>query len=112
MQILTEDAILKCNHGGLVAIKPSQDLVTIESREVLVEVDPEKKSISGCPNVGVAIKPCQLTLTVQAGYSDLIRIKERRACLDTITGLTEGTPPGTVHYRMRDPGQEFVSENG
>lgn len=111
MKILTEDAVLVCNHLlGTVQNKPSQEWVTIGGRKVLVENDPEGRPISGCPNVGVTIKPCQLTLRVNAGYSEWIRIDGRPVCLDTVDGLTEGTPPGTVHYRVRQPGQDFVSE--
>jgi hypothetical protein len=47
---------------------------------------------------------------VQEGYSEYIRVENCRVCLDTITGLTDGTPPGKVMYVVRDAGQEFVSE--
>ena len=111
MKLLTVDALLICNHIlGTVGIKATQDLVTIEGRRVLVETDPEGRPITGCPNFGAAIKPCQNTLRVQEGYSDWMRIEGRRICLDTVTGLTDGTPPGVVMYRVRDPGQELVAE--
>ena len=29
-------------------------------------------------------------------------------CLDSVRGLTDGTPPGTVHYQVRSPGQDWV----
>ena len=113
MKILTEDAVLVCKHElGTVGIRPTQDLVTVEERRVLVENDPEGRPITACPNIGATIKPCQLTLKVQVGYSDLVRIDGRRMCLDTVTGLTDGTPPGTVKYKVRSPGQELVSEVG
>ena len=111
MQILTEDAILVCNHElGRVGIKPTQSLVTVVGRAVLVEQDPEGRPISSCPNIGAVIKPCTATLPVRVGYSDLLRIEGRRICLDTVTGLTDGTPPGTVPYKVRAAGQEFVAE--
>jgi hypothetical protein len=111
VRFLTEDAVLVCKHElGLVQIGASQTLVTIRKRKVLVERDPEGKPIVGCPNYGPVIKPCTSTLVVQKGYSDLIRIDQRRVCLDTVTGLTDGTPPGTVKYEVRSPGQELVSE--
>ena len=31
---------------------------------------------------------------------------------DTVTGLTDGTPPGGVKYHVREPGQDFVAEGG
>jgi hypothetical protein len=111
MRWLTEDAVLVCAHElGIVNIVATQDLVTVERRCVLVETDPESRPIKGCPNVGPTIKPCGQTLRVQSGYSDLIRIDGRRVCLDTVTGLTDGTPPGTVPYKVRSPGQTLVAE--
>jgi len=60
--------------------------------------------------MGVGIRPCLTTLKVTAGYSNLIRIAGRRVCLDTITGLTDGTPPGLVKYKVNNAGQPFVQE--
>jgi hypothetical protein len=111
MMILTEDPDICCQHvGGKVILHPLQGLVTIAGRRVLVEPDPEGKSIVGCPNVGPTIKPCQTTLKVEAGYSEFLRIDGRRICLDTVTGLTDGTPPGVVKYTVHDPGQHLFSE--
>lgn len=110
MKILTEDAKLFCKHGpGQVHNKPTQKFVTIEGRRVLVERDPEGCSITGCPSV-VPFKPCLITLVVQKGYSNFIRIDGRHICLDTVTGFTDGTPPGVAMYEVRFPGQEFVLE--
>lgn len=110
MLLLTEDAKVYCKHGpGKVSIKGTQELVTIAGRKVLVETDPEGRSIAGCPSV-VPFKPCLTSLVVQKGYSHFIRIENRRLCLDTVTGFTDGTPPGVVMYEVRDAGQHFVSE--
>jgi hypothetical protein len=111
MRLLTEDAVVICNHVlGRVGIRPAQGWVRIDGRRVLVDDDPEGRPISGCPNVGATIKPCQRTLRVQVGYSDWVRIEGKGVCLDTVSGLTDGTPPGTVHYRVQSPGQDLVSE--
>ena len=111
MNWLTQDALLTCSHeSGFVAIAPSQNLVTINGRRVLVAVDPETKPIAGCPWVGPGMKPCLLTLKVTKGYSRLIRIGGRQVCLDTVSGLTDGTPPGTFKYAVRSPGQALVEE--
>ena len=110
MLALTEDAGLFCTHGpGKVSIAATQEFVTVEGRKLLIEPDPVGRSISGCPSV-VPFKPCLTTLAVQKGYSRFIRIAERRLCLDTVTGFTDGTPPGVVMYVVRFAGQEFVSE--
>ncbi|MDQ5824436.1 MAG: hypothetical protein M3441_09555 [Chloroflexota bacterium] len=116
MKWLTEDAKLICKHGGRVANRPSQAWVTVEGRKVLIEPDPEGRSISMCPNININIKPCTNTLKVTKGYSDFIFVvidgKKFPVSLDTVTGLTDGTPPGTVHYIVKDPGQQLVTEGG
>ena len=86
-----------------------QGFVFVQNRKVLVENDPENRLIVGCPNIGATIKPCTFTLAALGGYSNLLRINNRRVCLDTVTGLTDGTPPGMVKYEVRDPGQALVT---
>lgn len=111
MLLLTDAAHVVCKHElGKVIVSGVQTLVTIDGRPVLVEPDPQGRPIVGCPNIGATIKPCLLALPVQAGYSDWIRIDGRRVCLDTVTGLTDGTPPGVVKYEVRFAGQVFVTE--
>jgi hypothetical protein len=111
MRVLTNAARLTCKHMiGEVHILRFQDFVTIEGHSVLRSNDPELSLITGCPNAGPTIKPCTLTLAAFEGYSSLVFIEGIPVCLDTITGLTDGTPPGTVDYIVRDPGQAFVNE--
>ncbi len=109
---LTEDAKLVCKHGGRVNIVATQTFVTIKGRKVLVARDPEGKSIDDCPNYGPTVRPCTTTLAVQTGYSEWLRIAGLRVCLDSVTGLTDGTVPGTVKYKVLDSGQPFVQEAG
>jgi hypothetical protein len=111
MLVLTEDAGVYCKHMGKVSIAATQNLVTIAGRKVLVATDPEGRSISLCPNT-IPFKPCTSTLVVDQGYSEWIRVDGRRLCLDTVSGFTDGTPPGVVKYVVFDPGQQFVSELG
>jgi hypothetical protein len=109
MKILTIDALLVCDHElGHVSNQATQDLVTVAGRKVLVENNPEGRTIARCPNISATMKPCQHTLKVQQGYSTFIRIMGHAICLDTVTGMTDGTPPGTVHYKVRSPGQTLV----
>ncbi|MGK7872179.1 MAG: hypothetical protein AB4426_02330 [Xenococcaceae cyanobacterium] len=111
MYLLTENAKIVCQHElGRVNLNNSQNLVTVEGKFLLVEKDPEGRAIAGCPNYGATIKPCTRTLVVQKGYSDLVRIQGKRVCLDTVSGLTDGTPPGTVCYEVRQAGQNLVRE--
>ncbi len=108
---LTEDATLVCAHElGQVQNVPTQNVVTIEKRRVLVATDPEGKAIKGCPNVGAAIKPCMTTLKVAVGYSPFITVEGHSVSLDSVTGFTDGTPPMTVKYKVRHAGQPFVGE--
>lgn len=113
MKLLTENALVVCEHElGIVKNNPTQSLVRILNLRVLVEIDPEGRQISACPNYGITIKPCLVTLKVQVGYSDFVRIEGRRICLDTVTGFTDGTPPGLIHYKVNNPGQTLVTEVG
>ena len=109
MLVLTLDALLSCDHAlGLVRMSARQDFVRVGGRPMLIEGDPVSRPIVGCPNIGVGIKPCTSTLAAE-GHSTLVRIAGRGICLDRLVGVTDGTPPATVKYRVRDPGQHFVS---
>jgi hypothetical protein len=110
MFFLTEDATIVCDHRlGVVTNVPTQNLVMINQRRILVEPDPEGKFIKGCPNYGPTVKPCTATLVVKEGYSGFIRIDGWPVCLEPVTGLTDGTPPGVVNYIVIEPGQGLVS---
>lgn len=108
MKILVERGVIRCGHDGSVVNVPSQTWVRINSSPVLVEADPRGRGIQMCPNMGVNIKPCTLTLAVHQGYSGYIRIDRQAICLDCVEGFTDGTPPGSVRYTVRTPGQLFV----
>jgi hypothetical protein len=111
MYLLTEDAVLKCNHKtGRVVNQLSQKLVTIAGKRVMVEDDPQGRTILWCNNISANNKPCTKTLAVQRGYSDLLRVMGKRISLDTVTGKTDGTLPGMVDYTVTTPGQDLVSE--
>ena len=111
MHYLTQDAIVVCAHElGTVSAKSNQNLVTINGKPILVETDLAKQPIIGCPNFGTTITPCLITEPANTGYSLLVRINGQRACLDTITGLTNGSPPGLLKYKVRHCGQNLISE--
>ena len=111
MLVLTQLATVLCQHKlGAVSIVPTQDVVSVEQKFVLIEPNPESRPIAGCPMYGALIKPCTQTYEVKKGYSSLMRIDGKRICLDNVTGLTNGTPPGSVPYNVAFAGQVFVSE--
>ncbi|WP_426513863.1 hypothetical protein ACPPVO_26570 [Dactylosporangium sp. McL0621] len=105
MKLVTLAAVVRCGHDGRVQNAASQTWVRAAGRPVLVDADPERRPIAGCPNIGPTMKPCTTTLAVSAGYSSWLRIDGRRIVLSNLDGLTDGTVPGTVHYTVRDPGQ-------
>lgn len=110
MDWLTVDGTLVCAHeAGSVELVATQQLVTINGRAVLVEPDPEGRPIAHCPWVQPGFMPCVLTLKA-TGYSSRIRIDGRCVGLDTVVGVTNGTPAGTFQYTVRRPGQTLVSE--
>lgn len=102
---------MACAHQGSVKMESGQSLVRVMGNKVLVAHDPEGKAISACPNVGATIKPCASTLKVKEGYSNFVKIEDRQVCLETIKGLTDGTPPGIVEYFVVNTGQNLVKEN-
>jgi hypothetical protein len=110
MRWLTEDAILLCDHKGEIKVETSQDFVRIEGKRVLIEPDPQGRAIEHCPfhNESIGIRPCLHTLVVKQGYSTFVSIAGKPVCLDSIQGLTDGSPPGTVSYTVNDPAQYFV----
>jgi hypothetical protein len=109
MRLLTQDALVVCAHElGKVSLPTSQTMVRVGGRLVLVEPNPEGRSIAGCPNIGVSIRPCLNTLRVAKGYSGFVRIDGQPVVLDNLGGLTDGTPAGGVRYVCRAPGQRMV----
>jgi hypothetical protein len=109
MELVLERAVVTCGHDGKVSNVARQHWVHVDGSPVLVDDDPEGRSIVGCPNVGATMKPCATTLKVAKGYRDWIRIDGHRVVGADLDGLTDGTVPGTVHYGVRDPDQSFVA---
>jgi hypothetical protein len=110
MRILNMQAVIVCDHRATVTNQNSQTFVRITRAPVLVADDPVGRGIALCPNTNlINIFPCKLTLKVDAGYSTFIRIGGHAVCLDTVTGFTNGVPPGNFHYKVTAPGQEYVS---
>ncbi len=113
MNLITEDALITCPHGGIISNDPSQTLVTVDGRRLLVEPDPVGWSINACSfrNEAVGILPCKKTMRVLDGYSEFITVNGKAACLDTVTGKTTGTPPATHDYTVKSPGQSWIASD-
>jgi len=108
VRAIVETCVQRCGHDGLVGNAASQRWVRVMRTPVLVQNDPEGRGIAMCPNYGVNILPCTQTLAVHTGYSTFVRIGGQPVCLESVTGYTNGTPPGAVMYTVRQPGQTLV----
>lgn len=108
---LTEQADVRCTHRlGRAPQHASQQWVRVQGVPILVAPDPVGRTIGGCPNVGVAIKPCQKTLPIRTGESSYIAVDGHRVIRSDLTGFTDGTPPGAVRYEVLSPAQDLVGE--
>jgi hypothetical protein len=107
--LVTRESRVTCDHAlGVVALIASQGWVRVDAVEVLVQPDPERRTITGCPNIGATVKPCTSTLAVETGYSGLVRVDGRPVVRSDLAGFTDGTPPGAVRYGVADPLNRFV----
>lgn len=109
MRWMTEDADVRCTHVlGSVERRPSQTLLTVDGRRVLVQPDPVGRSVRLCPNYGITVKPCTSTIGVSTGYAAAIRVDGQPVALDTLRGPTDGVPPSIVEFQVFDAGQSLV----
>lgn len=113
MRILVAGNVIACPHPpGVGSIVPSQSLIRVESKPIVVQPDPIRAPIAGCPNVAIPNVPCATTLTAeQVSFSQLVFIDGSPVCLDTTTGITSGSPPGIAKYTVKTPGQSLVETN-
>ena len=106
--IVTSNAAIMCIHGGQVTLIPRQAEVTIDGGAVLSEPDLVGAPIIGCaqpPSPGS--KPCTLVVSTLPGSTSLkVTVGGRPAYVATLTGLTDGVPPGALI--VTSPGQTIV----
>jgi hypothetical protein len=108
-ELLVLSCAVRCDHDGKVQNKESQDWVLVGGDDpVLRNDDPESRDINWCPNQGINIKRCTKTLKVEKGYSNFVTLGGKAVVIANLQGKTDGTPPGAVYYRVRDPGQRFI----
>jgi hypothetical protein len=106
--VVTRNASILCSHGGRVTLVPSQTQVLIQGSEILCEPDLVRAPIVGCAQPATSnTKPCTLVLSTAPGSSSpKVAVGGRPAYVATLSGLTDGVPPGLVS--VRDPGQTVV----
>jgi hypothetical protein len=96
--LVTTNARIMCAHGGQVTLVPRQATVTAGGAPVLRETDLIGAPIVGCAQPPtVSSKPCTLVVSVMPGGSaPTVAAGGMPVHLDTLTGMTDGVPPGTV----------------
>ena len=106
--LLTSNASVMCSHGGRVTLIPRQVSVGIQGGMVMCEPD-----LVGAPIVGCAqppsptTKPCTAVVSTFPGSATpKVMVSGRPAYLGTLTGVTDGVPPGTLVVAF--PGQATV----
>jgi hypothetical protein len=106
--IVTSNAVIMCIHGGQVTLIPKQTQVTIQGGAVLCEPDLMGSPIVGCaqpPSPGT--KPCTMVVSTLPGSTSMkVLVGGRPAYVATLSGLTDGVPPGTI--MVASPGQMIV----
>lgn len=105
--IVTTNATIMCVHGGRVMLTPRQMKVQIQSGSVLCVPDLVGAPIVGCaqpPSPGS--KPCTAVVATPSGFSPTVLVGGRPVYLATLTGITDGVPPGAI--QVTAPGQTVV----
>jgi hypothetical protein len=106
--ILNSNAIIMCDHGGMVELIPKQFQVSIEGGFVLCDPDLVGAPITGCSQPATSYTaPCTLVVeTLPGSSSPNIIVAGRPAYIETLTGVTNGSPPGTISVVF--PGQAIA----
>jgi hypothetical protein len=96
-KVLTTGATVKCSHQGTVQVSSAgQSVLEIAGKPALVMGDLVGKSISGCTlTPSTSTKPCTSTTSMIVGDASMMDAGGKAVLLDTATGLTDSTPPGT-----------------
>ena len=96
--VVTTNARIICAHAGQVTLTPRQTTVTIQGGAVLRETDLIGAPIVGCAQPpSAATKPCTTVVAVLPGGSaPTVAAGGMPVHLDSLSGMTDGVPPGTV----------------
>jgi len=106
--VVTSNARIICAHGGQVTLIPSQTTVTIQGGAVLCEPDLVGAPIVGCTQpASPSSKPCTAVVSTLPGSSSpQILVGGRPAYIQTLSGITDGVPPGVI--TVVNPGQTLT----
>jgi hypothetical protein len=106
--VVTSNATILCAHGGRVMLVPRQVQVLIQGGSVLCEPDLVGAPVVGCAQPPtLSTKPCTTVVSTFPGSTSMkVAVGGRPVYIATLTGLTDGVPPGAV--MVVDPGQAVV----
>ncbi|MEW6583349.1 MAG: hypothetical protein AB1416_11385 [Actinomycetota bacterium] len=107
--LVNSNATILCAHGGRVQIIPRQTTVMAGGAPIVRETDLMGAPILGCAQPPtVSSKPCTAVVSVIPGSGTAMKVTVAGlpAHTQTLTGITDGVPPGTI--TVVDPGQQKV----
>jgi hypothetical protein len=96
--VLTSAASIQCTHGGRVQAMAKQQTVTAGGSPVLCEGDLRGAPIAGCAQpASTTTKPCTTLVSTLPGSASLkVQVGGKGVHLMTLSGITDGVPPGSV----------------
>lgn len=96
--IVTTNDTIMCIHGGIVVLTPKQGAVTASGGAVLRETDLIGAPIVGCTQPPtISSKPCTTVVsTLPGGSAPTVLVGGLPAHVSTLSGITDGVPPGTI----------------
>jgi hypothetical protein len=106
--IVTTNDTIMCIHGGTVVLAPKQTQVLAQGGAVLRETDLIGAPIVGCAQPpSIATKPCTTVVsTLPGGSAPTVLVGGMPAHISTLSGITDGVPPGTI--MVANPGAPLV----
>ena len=96
--VVNSNAVIMCAHGGRVTLIPKQGTVMAGGAPVMREGDIIGSPIVGCAQPpSASSKPCTLVVsTMPGGSNPRVTAVGAPVHIDTLTGMTDGVPPGVV----------------
>jgi hypothetical protein len=96
--VVTSNARIICAHAGQVQLIPKQTAVQIQGGMVMRETDLIGAPIVGCAQPPtISSKPCTTVVsTLPGGSAPTVLVGGLPAHVATLSGITDGVPPGTI----------------
>ena len=94
MRFLTDAAIIRCNHGGLVEFNKVQTSWKIGNHQVLTIDAVEQAFIVGCRQTGPGQTPCSCVIEITRGIVPEATVDGRIPLSEHLDFRTDGKPEG------------------